>query len=91
MNSLANIIARALDLPVHKVENTLHLLDGGATIPFISRYRKEATGGLNEVAVGDIKEQNDRLHDLMRRKETILTTTDEPGKLSDQPLHRTAT
>ena len=91
MNSLANIIARALDLPVHKVENTLHLLDGGATIPFISRYRKEATGGLNEVAVGDIKEQNDRLHDLMRRKETILNTIDEQGKLSDELRSRIET
>ena len=91
MNSLANIIARALDLPVHKVENTLHLLDGGATIPFISRYRKEATGGLNEVAVGDIKEQNDRLHDLMRRKETILGTIDEQGKLSDELRSRIET
>lgn len=84
MSTLANIIAATLDLPVHKVENTLHLLDGGATIPFISRYRKEATGGLNEVAVSDIKEQNDKLHDMMRRKETIVNTINEQGKLTDE-------
>lgn len=48
------MIATALKLPVHRVENTLKLLQGGATIPFISRYRKEATGGLDEVQIGDI-------------------------------------
>mgnify|MGYP000813873588 FL=1 len=54
MEQFSQMIATALKLPVHRVENTLKLLQGGATIPFISRYRKEATGGLDEVQIGDI-------------------------------------
>ena len=62
--------------------STLHLLGEGATIPFISRYRKEATGGLDEVQIEQIKEQHDKLCDIAKRKETILGTITEQGKLT---------
>ena len=76
------MIATALNIAVHQVENTLSLLNGGATIPFISRYRKEATGGLDEVQIGEIKERSDKLNEMAKRKETILKTIEEQGKLS---------
>lgn len=56
----------------------------GATIPFISRYRKEATGGLDEVQIENIKEQHDKLCDIAKRKETILSTINEQGKLTPE-------
>ncbi len=64
-----------------QISSTLHLLGEGATIPFISRYRKEATGGLDEVQIEQIKEQHDKLCDIAKRKETILGTITEQGKL----------
>ena len=65
-----------------QISSTLHLLGEGATIPFLSRYRKEATGGLNEVQIEQIKEQHDKLCDIAKRKETILGTITEQGKLT---------
>ena len=65
-----------------QISSTLHLLGEGATIPFISRYRKEVTGGLNEVQIEQIKEQHDKLCDIAKRKETILGTITEQGKLT---------
>ena len=65
-----------------QISSTLHLLGEGATIPFISRYRKEATGGLDEVQIEQIKEQHDKLCDIAKRKETILGTITEQGKLT---------
>ena len=65
-----------------QISSTLHLLGEGATIPFISRYRKEVTGGLNEVQIEQIKEQHDKLGDIAKRKETILGTITEQGKLT---------
>ena len=84
METFSNTIATALNIAVHQVNNTLALLAGGATIPFISRYRKEATGGLDEVQIGEIKDRNDKLRELAKRKETILATIDEQGKLTDE-------
>ena len=83
MEQFSQMIATALKLPVHRVENTLKLLQGGATIPFISRYRKEATGGLDEVQIGDIHTRYEKLCELAKRKETVLSTIDEQGKLTD--------
>jgi uncharacterized protein len=83
MEQFSQMIATALKLPVHRVENTLKLLQGGATIPFISRYRKEATGGLNEVQIGDIHTRYEKLCELAKRKETVLSTIEEQGKLTD--------
>lgn len=84
MELFSKMIATALGVAVHQVDNTLSLLTGGATIPFISRYRKEATGGLDEVQIGEIKDRNDKLCELAKRKETILSTIEEQGKLTDE-------
>lgn len=83
MEQFSQMIATALKLPAHRVENTLKLLQGGATIPFISRYRKEATGGLDEVQIGDIHTRYEKLCELAKRKETVLSTIEEQGKLTD--------
>lgn len=84
MEPFNKMIATALGVAVYQVENTLSLLAGGATIPFISRYRKEATGGLDEVQIGEIKDRNDKLCELAKRKETIFSTIKELGKLTDE-------
>lgn len=84
MENFSEMIARALKLPVHRVENTLKLLEGGATIPFISRYRKEATGGLDEVQISEIQVRNEKLRELEKRKETILSTIDGQEKLTPE-------
>lgn len=88
MEPFSTMIANALGIAVHQVDNTLTLLAGGATIPFISRYRKEATGGLDEVQIGEIKDRNDKLCELAKRKETILSTIEEQGKLTDELRRR---
>lgn len=90
MKSFPQMIAAALNIAVHQVENTLTLLEGGATIPFISRYRKEATGGLDEVQIGEINEQNEKLCEMAKRKETILKTIEELGKLTTDLKKRIA-
>lgn len=82
MEIFNKMIASALNIAERQVENTLSLLNGGATIPFISRYRKEATGGLDEVQIGEIKERSDKLCEITKRKETILKTIEEQGKLN---------
>ena len=80
MEIFSKMIATALNIAVRQVDNTLSLLEGGATIPFISRYRKEATGGLDEVQIGEIKERHDKLTEIAKRKDTILKTIEEQGK-----------
>ncbi|MBO4659572.1 MAG: RNA-binding transcriptional accessory protein [Prevotella sp.] len=84
MNIIAKIIAQQLHLPETGVENTIALLDLGCTIPFIARYRKERTGNLNEVQIGQITDAYDKLKELEKRKETILKTISEQGKLTDE-------
>ena len=83
MDLFKTIIAKELQINEQAVANTLELLDEGCTIPFIARYRKERTGGLDEVVIGKISEWNDRLKELSKRKETILKTIGEQGKLTD--------
>lgn len=80
---LHTLIAGRLHIPVHQVEKTCALLGDGATIPFISRYRKEATGGLDEVQIGQIKDQIEKLTELKKRKETVLASIEEQGKLTE--------
>ena len=75
-------IAGLLNLQSRPVANTLHLLDGGATVPFIARYRKEATGGLDEVQISAIKDTYQKLQDLDKRRDAILKSIDEQGKLT---------
>lgn len=82
------VIEKALGLSARQVRNTLKLLDEGATIPFISRYRKEATGALDEVKVGEISNWNDKLKELSKRKTTILSTISEQGKLTPELQRR---
>ena len=84
MNTFTQIIAKELNLPQQGVENTLALLDLGCTIPFIARYRKERTGGLNEVQIAAISEWNDRLKELQKRKETIIKTITEQEKMTPE-------
>ena len=84
MNEYANIIATSLELNQTKVANTLALLDEGCTIPFISRYRKEKTGGLDEVQIANISQWKDKLTELAKRKEIICKTIDEQGKLTPE-------
>lgn len=91
MEEFSQMIATALKLPVHYVKNTLKLLESGATIPFISRYRKEATGGMNEVQISDISTYNEKLKELTKRKDTILSTIEEQGKLTDELKKRIST
>jgi uncharacterized protein len=87
---LITIIAKELQLQEQQVKNTVELLDEGATIPFISRYRKEHTGSLDEVQIAAVKELYDKLCELEKRKQTVLTTIDEQGKLTDELRDRVA-
>lgn len=80
---IIDLIAKKLNLRAKQVENTVQLLTTGATIPFVSRYRKEATGGLNEVQVSQVKEEHARLEELVHRRDYILQTIEEQGKLTD--------
>ena len=88
MNTFTSIIADRLGLEAKKVENTLTLLEEGCTIPFISRYRREKTGGLDEVMIGEISEWRDRLTELTKRKETVCKTLDEQGKMTEELKRR---
>ncbi len=85
--TITSIIAREKGISPKHVEATLNLLSDGATIPFISRYRKEATGGLDEVAVFDISQRAAELEELEKRKSYILATIEGQGNLSDE-LHQ---
>lgn len=84
------MISDALKLPEHRVQNTLKLLLDGATIPFISRYRKEATGGMDEVQISEINTRYEKLCELAKRKETILSTIGELRKLTPELSKRIA-
>ncbi|MFA8299646.1 MAG: Tex family protein [Hyphomicrobiales bacterium] len=77
------IIASELNVKDWQIENTLQLLEEGATIPFISRYRKERTGQLDEVQISQIRERNLQLEEIEKRRKFILDTIEEQGKLSN--------
>ena len=83
-NSFARLIAQQLNLQERAVDNTLALLDEGCTIPFISRYRKEPTGGLDEVQIAAISTQYERFKEIQKRKETVLKTIAEQDKLTPE-------
>ena len=84
MKNYQLLISTALNITERQVESTLNLLNEGATIPFISRYRKEMTGGLDEVQIGNIKERYDKLCEITKRKETIINTIEEQNKLTPE-------
>ena len=85
---LTDIISKQLGFASQKVKNVLELLDGGATIPFIARYRKEATGSMDEVAIGNIKDLYEKLKAIVERKQTIVATIEEQGKLTPELKQR---
>lgn len=82
--TILTLISSALNIKASQIEKTIELLNSGATIPFISRYRKEVTGGLDEVQIAAIKEQNDKLNELVKRKDTILKSIEEQEKLTPE-------
>ena len=84
MNIIARLIAERLNIAEKNVDGTLKLLDEGCTIPFIARYRKERTGGLDEVQISAINDQYERLKELQKRKETVVKTITEQGKLTPE-------
>lgn len=88
---IANIIANKLGLKEEYVENTIELLEDGATIPFISRYRKEATGGMNEVEVAAVANELDALTELQHRRDFILQSIESQDKLTDELRQRIET
>ena len=88
MNLFAKRISDLLNINIKYVDNTLELLDSGCTIPFISRYRKERTGGLDEVQITQICELNERMKETAKRKETIIKTISEQGKLTPELENR---
>ena len=82
ITNYARSIAKALGLPEKQVSNTLELLDSGATIPFIARYRKEATGTLDEVQITQIRDMKERLVEIDKRKASIIDSIEEQGKMN---------
>jgi len=80
----ALLISQSLSISEKAIVKTIELLDEGATIPFISRYRKEITGGLDEIQIGEIKQQYAKLQELSSRKDTILRSIEEQGKLTPE-------
>ncbi len=82
------LISQQLNIPPGKIENTIALLDEGATIPFISRYRKEVTGSLDEVQVAGIQQELKKFRELDKRRETVLGTIEAQGKLTDELRRR---
>jgi uncharacterized protein len=85
---IINIISQNLGFKENQISNTISLLDEGATVPFISRYRKERTGSLDEVQVLNIKEQHEKYNELEKRKETVLKTIEEQELLTPELKNR---
>ena len=88
MPTIPQLIAQRLNLRERHVTNTIQLLENGATIPFVSRYRKEATGGMDEVQVAAVKEENERLEEIRHRREYILGAIEEQGKMTEELRRR---
>ena len=88
LKTFTRLIATELHLNEHAVENTLKLLDEGCTIPFISRYRKERTGGLDEVQIAAISDRAEQLQEMAKRKETIIKTITELQKMTPELQQR---
>lgn len=80
----ANTIATALNIGVRQAEKTIELLEQGCTVPFIARYRKEATGSLNEVQIAAVRDMLLRLKEMDKRRESVLQSIKEQGKLTDE-------
>ena len=81
---IAKVIAQELGIRAGQVEATVKLIDEGCTIPFIARYRKEVTGSLNDEVLRDLYERLNYLRNLEERKETVIASIEEQGKLTDE-------
>ncbi len=81
---MTQYIARQLNISERQIKSTIELLEGGATVPFIARYRKEATGQLDEVQINDIKEQFQKYKEAEKRRDAILKSIEEQGKLTPE-------
>src|SRR5437868_9438149 len=77
-------ISKEVGAPVARVESTIKLFDDGATVPFIARYRKEATGNLDEVKIRDIEEKWQYYKELDERRDTIIASIEKQGLLTDE-------
>ena len=84
MSEVNLILSKTLSIPIQQVNSTIKLLEEKATVPFISRYRKEMTGGLDEVQIENIQIAFLKLKDLEKRKKTILETISDQGNLSQE-------
>ncbi len=84
MKKYYNKIATELKITSEQVENTVLLLNQGATVPFVARYRKEVTGSLDELEITQIRDRMEKLEELDKRRETILNSIEEQGKLTDE-------
>ena len=84
MDKIIGIIAKELEVKEHQVQNTIKLIDDGNTIPFIARYRKEATGGLSDETLRILGERLIYLRNLEKRKEEVTKAIEEQGKLTDE-------
>ena len=90
MNKIIKTIAEELNIKEKQVENAIKLIDEGNTIPFIARYRKEVTGGLSDEILRDLGERLMYLRNLEQRKEEVVKSIDEQGKLTDEILQAVA-
>ena len=90
MDKIAKTIAEELNIKIQQVENTIKLIDEGNTIPFIARYRKEVTGGLSDEILRTFGERLTYLRNLETRKEEVIKSIDEQGKLTDEILQAVA-
>ena len=90
MEKIIKTISEELGVKYYQVENTIKLIDEGNTIPFIARYRKEATGGLSDEILRDLNERLTYLRNLEKRKEEVINSIDEQGKLTDEILKSVA-
>ena len=84
MSVFYDTVAKELKIKAHQVENTIKLLDEGATVPFVARYRKELTGDLDETVIRDILERMNYLRNLQKRKDEVLKSIEEQDKLTEE-------
>ena len=90
MEKIIKLITEELNIKEKQVEATIKLIDEGNTIPFIARYRKEVTGGLSDETLRDLGERLNYLRNLEQRKEEVIKSIDEQGKLTDEILQAVA-
>jgi len=88
MQNIVAQIAQEIRVGVHQVQAAVDLIDGGATVPFIARYRKEATGGLDDIQLRELEYRLGYLRELEDRRATVLRSIDEQGKLTDELKHQ---